>query len=69
MLAWVFGDIIYDSLTSLILTFQNAPHHRVLTLSFSNFDFNRLVAGGIILIIAWVMKEAYKMSNEQSLMI
>ncbi len=70
MLAWVFADIIYYALIPLALTFQNFPHHQlILSISFGNFDFARLVAGGIILIIAWVMKEAYKMSNEQSLMI
>lgn len=69
LLAWVIGGILYGGLLSFIITFQNKPGYRVIGLSLSNFDVVTLIASGIIILIAWVMKEACKISQEQDLMI
>ena len=69
LFSWVIGGIIYEALISLALTFQNAPKLRLIATGISSIDLVALIAGGIILLISWVMKEAYKTSKEQSLMI
>ncbi|MEZ8099030.1 DUF2975 domain-containing protein [Vibrio bivalvicida] len=63
---WVAGSVIYDSLMSVILSFNNPPGERILTISFVGMDFLSLVLGLIILIISWVMKEGYTLAEENS---
>lgn len=69
LFTWVIGDIIYSGLITVILTFQNPPHHRLAAISFTGVDIDALITGGIILLIAWVMQEAHKISAEQTLTI
>lgn len=66
---WVAGSIIYHSLMSLILSFNNPPGERILSISFSGMDALTLASGFIILIISWVMKEGYKLADENNLTI
>ena len=58
LFAWVISGVIYGALISFIVTFQNKPGYRVIAVSMSGIDVASLVTGGIVLIIAWVMKEA-----------
>ncbi len=69
LFAWVFAGFVYDALISLALTFQNQPGHRLISLSMNAPDIAALIAGGVIILIAWVMKEAYRLSKDQSLVI
>ncbi|WP_250656253.1 DUF2975 domain-containing protein [Alkalimarinus coralli] len=63
---WVIGGIIYGGVMSVILSFNNPPGERVLSLSFAGMDFITIVIGFLILIISWVMKEGYKIADENS---
>lgn len=63
---WVGGSIIYGAVMSVILSFNNPPGERMLTISFVGMDFLTLVFGVIILIISWVMKEGYMLADENS---
>ena len=69
LFAKVVAGMIYDPLISIIMTFQNPPHHRLISISFSGADFATLLTGGVILLISWVMKEAHNISTEQELTI
>ena len=69
LFALVIGRVIYSALISFIMTFQNVPGQRVAGLTFVGIDIISLITGGIIIIIAWVMQEAYKISHEQELVI
>lgn len=61
---WVGGGVIYEGVISVILSFNNPPGQRVLSLSFVGLDFLTIVFGLLVLIISWVMKEGYKISDE-----
>ncbi|UPR59145.1 DUF2975 domain-containing protein [Vibrio sp. ED004] len=63
---WVFGSVIYGSLMSVILSFNNPPGERIFEISFVGMDFLTLILGIIILIISWVMKEGYILADEHS---
>ncbi|WP_373054839.1 DUF2975 domain-containing protein [Vibrio salinus] len=63
---WALGSIVYHSLMSVILSFNNPPGSRVLTVTFGDMDFLTLVFGCIVLIISWVMKEGYLLAEENS---
>ncbi|NVK17341.1 MAG: DUF2975 domain-containing protein [Methylocystaceae bacterium] len=61
---WVIGSFIYNAVLSVILSFNNSPGERVLELTFTGVDVMTLVLGVIVLVISWVMKEAYEISEE-----
>lgn len=61
---FVIGSIIYDTLMSVILSFNNPPGQRMLTISFVGINFLSLIFAFIILIISWVMKEAHIIADE-----
>ncbi|CAK2462562.1 DUF2975 family protein [Vibrio crassostreae] len=63
---WVLGSIIYGSLMSVILSFNNPPGERIFVIGFVGMDFLTLILGIIILIISWVMKEGYILADEHS---
>ncbi|TNF70208.1 MAG: DUF2975 domain-containing protein [Gammaproteobacteria bacterium] len=69
LFAWVIGGLIYDPLMSLVLTFNNPPGHRVISISFGSSDIVALIAGAIVLIIAHIMYQAHQISNENQLTI
>ncbi|GAA5646121.1 DUF2975 domain-containing protein [Vibrio proteolyticus] len=66
---WVGGSIIHGALISVILSFNNPPGERMVTLSFQGLDFLTLVLGVIILIISWVMREGHDLADESRLTI
>lgn len=63
---WVAASVVYGAVISVILSFNNPPGERVLSISFVGMDFLTLVFGLIILIISWVMKEGYILADENS---
>jgi len=63
---WVGASVVYGALMSVILSFNNPPGDRMLAIGFVGVDFLTLVLGFIILIISWVMKEAYILAAENS---
>ncbi|GLO63574.1 hypothetical protein MACH09_40820 [Vibrio sp. MACH09] len=63
---WVAASIAYGAVMSVILSFNNPPGERVLSISFVGMDFLTLVFGFIVLIISWVMKEGYILADENS---
>ncbi|OMH33906.1 DUF2975 domain-containing protein [Motiliproteus sp. MSK22-1] len=63
---WVAGGVIYGGAISVILSFNNPPGERILSLGFAGIDFLTIVLGFLVLIISWVMKEAYQIADENS---
>jgi len=61
---WVGASVVYGTLMSLILSFNNPPGERMISVGFVGVDFLTLVLGFIILIISWVMKEGYILADE-----
>ncbi|MBN1683980.1 MAG: DUF2975 domain-containing protein [Gammaproteobacteria bacterium] len=69
LLAWVLGGFLYDALISFILTFQNPHAHRIIAIGINSGRIVSLFASGIIILIAWVMKEAYLIHEDGALVI
>jgi hypothetical protein len=68
LFAWVIGGLFYSMVMSFVMTFQNTGFkQKVVAVSFGSYDLMALITGGIVLLIAWVMKEAQKISEDQSL--
>ncbi len=63
---WVAGSVVYGALMSVILSFNNPPGERILSVSFVGMDVLTLIFGFIVLIISWVMKEGYILADENS---
>lgn len=66
---WIFGGVLYHTLMSIIISYNNPPGHRMLMVTFSGIDFLSLLVGGIILGIARVMQEGLKLADESELTI
>ncbi|MGF1776732.1 DUF2975 domain-containing protein [Vibrio nomapromontoriensis] len=62
---WVLGGVIYSALISVTLSFNNPPGERILAISFVGLDALSVLCGFIILVVAWVMKEAQLIADEQ----
>ncbi len=74
-IGWVcfFDALIIKSLSQTLLilavTFTNPPGHRYISISFGTPNLTALFYGMIVIVISWVMLEAYKMSAENELIV
>ena len=62
---WAFGGLVYGGLISVVLSFNNPPGQRILSISFTGLDVVTLFCGMIVLVISYVMNEAQKIADEQ----
>lgn len=56
--------IIGRSLSVLILTYDNPPGQRSLSISLSSHDYFYVLLGGLFFVIGWVMAEASRQADE-----
>ena len=49
----------------MVLSFNNPPGQRILSISFTGLDVVTLFCGMIVLVISYVMNEAQKIADEQ----
>ena len=69
LIAWVICDVVKNSLLSIVLTLDNPPGQRVITLGLYSADFTAVFVGIVILTIAWVMDEGRRIQEDQALII
>jgi hypothetical protein len=69
LIVWVACDIVNRTLLGIVLTLDNPPGKRMLVIGLDGGDFTGIFVGAVVLIITWVMDEARKMQDEQSLII
>jgi hypothetical protein len=69
VIVWRIADIIYKALATLVVTFQNPPTQKIFAITINSDDFYTFILGGFIILIGWVMIEAYKIHEEQNLTI
>lgn len=69
LLCWVPAGIIVTPLTSLILTMNNPPGGHALQLSLQSADITALVVGGILRVVAGVMEDGRRLSDEMELVV
>lgn len=63
----VFFSVVYESAKSVLFSLGNPPGHRVLEIGFSSDKVFILLFCGIIWVIAWIMDEGYRLSEENRL--
>ncbi|MEJ2766828.1 DUF2975 domain-containing protein [Photobacterium sp. MCCC 1A19761] len=61
---WVIASVLYGAMISLIVTFNAPAGQHQLTLSIDDGQLLTLMLGLITLLISWVMKEAYQLSDD-----
>ncbi|MCY6379599.1 DUF2975 domain-containing protein [Hoeflea prorocentri] len=66
MLVNVVLTALVHSLGSLVLTLDNPPGTRQLSVTASSDTYLLLLLGGLLLVIGWVMQEAARISDENS---
>jgi hypothetical protein len=69
MLVWVACHIFRTSLLSVILTLDNPPGKRMITLGLDSGDFSGLFVGAVVLIISWVMDEGRRIQEDQEFIV
>jgi hypothetical protein len=65
----VFASILVEPLLTFVLTSQDPPSERLVSISFSSANFSYLLIGGIIILISWIMNEAKRLEDESTLTI
>lgn len=66
LLFWVFGNVLYGALLSVILSSNGHQENRVLTLTLTSPDLLPLILAAIIIVISQIMSEAQKIADEHS---
>lgn len=61
------AEPISNLLTILAVTLTNPPGHRYIQLALGTPNLEALFCGILVLVISWIMREATKMHDEQSL--
>ena len=69
LILWVIGDVVRNSLLSVVLTINNPPGQRVITFGLYSADFTAIFVGIVILVISWVMDEGRKIQEDQALIV
>jgi len=63
---YVIASLLSKPLISLALTFQNPPHEKMIVASMGSTEIQLLITGGLILLVSWVMQEAYTLAEENA---
>jgi len=66
LLFWVFGNVLYGALLSVILSSNGTQENRVLTLTLTGPDLLPLILASIIIVISQIMTEAQKIADEHN---
>lgn len=56
---------IYEGLMSLLLTWHNPPGHRIAVISFGTVNLMTIITALLVILISWIMAEAFKLQEEQ----
>jgi hypothetical protein len=64
LLTLAFLNLVTRSLVSVVLSMNNPPGERTLTVTLSSNDVALLIFGGLLLVIAHIMIEASRLENE-----
>lgn len=62
-------QVICNGLLSMILTWNNPPGFKVITVTLSGFNVGMMLMALLIILVSWVMMEGCRLRNEQQLTI
>jgi uncharacterized membrane protein YidH (DUF202 family) len=57
---------ITQALTTVVLTMGNPPGQRSLSINIGSDDFNQLALAGVLIAIAWVLREGQRLAQENA---
>lgn len=60
---------VHEALLTLALTFTNPPGQRMIHIGFSSANFSEILIAVMIIVVAWIMDEGRRLSEEQALVI
>lgn len=66
LILWVIATLLYTSLLSVVLTFNNPAGKRTLVATFEYGDLALLLMGGVVILVSWIMDEGRKLEEEQA---
>lgn len=58
---------IYDMLISLVLTWSNPHHYRMIGITEKGINVEMILVALLVILISWIMLEGYKLKEEQEL--
>jgi Protein of unknown function (DUF2975) len=66
LIAWVLANMIFVTLISVVISFNNPPGERTMVIGFGSSDLATLIIGAVVILISWVMHEASRLEDEQA---
>ena len=69
LVVWVACHVARTTLLSIILTMNNPPGQRMVTVGLDSGDFTGVFVGVVVLIISWVMDEGRRIQEDQALIV
>jgi len=66
LIYWVVANMVFVTLMSIVLTFNNQPGQRMAVARFDLPDIGILIIGAVVVLVSWVMNEASKLEDEQA---
>ncbi len=65
LVAWVAAKVVFIALISIVLTLQSQFGEQTIIIQVDISDIVLLIAGAVVILISWVMKEATIINEEQ----
>lgn len=69
LLAGQIIEPIYQALMGIVLTLNNPPHHHFFSITLGQNNIGLLLTALLVILISWIMAEAYQLQEEQKLTI
>ena len=66
LILWVFSNMVFVTLISVVLTYNNPIGERLIVAQFGTSDLATIIMGAIVVLVSWVMLEASKLETEQA---
>ena len=63
---WVLIGFPYEALLSFIVSLHNQPGKHLISIGFSSPDITAMITGALVLLLAWIMQEGYKLQEEHT---
>lgn len=60
---------VVQALMTVVLTLNNPPGHRMVQIGLSSADLTAVAVGFMLIVVAWIMDEGRKLTEEQALVI
>jgi hypothetical protein len=67
MLLWEVANPFYQLLLTFVISSNNPPGHRFVSISWNNIDVSTTIMAVIILVVSWIMREGVRLEEQQRL--